>query len=175
MAGQTWGLCMRTHHSLPVIPIPSLALRCHEDNVVVYPNRPQGAFAHDARTGPWRRALSGGTTIDCPRCSIDLVHLSRAVYFGVLGPSLLFDDGYPPCASAAAVPKVQTKRGFNAHPPCVDKPVHARNTHSSKARYVTAMPGLAMLAVAEHHIQTNRVGLQCVVRCCDERNAQSQT
>ena len=51
----------------------------------------------------------------------------------------------------------------------------ARDTHNSKAWYVTATPGMAMLAVAETHIQPNRMGWQCVARCCDEQNAQSWT
>ena len=33
--------------------------------------------------------------------------------------------------------------------PCLHKPVLARDTHGSKARYVTAMAGIAMLAMAE--------------------------
>ena len=56
----------------------------------------------------------------------------------------------------------------------LDKPVLAGHTHASRARYGTAMPGKAMLAMAENHIQTNSVGLQCVVQCCYEQNAQSQ-
>ena len=40
---------------------------------------------------------------------------------------------------------------------CLDKPVLARDTHNSKARYGTATPGIAMLAMAEHHIKTNRM------------------
>ena len=40
---------------------------------------------------------------------------------------------------------------------------------------MTAMPGTAMLAMAESHIKPNRRGLQCVVQYCDEQNAQSQT
>ena len=58
---------------------------------------------------------------------------------------------------------------------CLDKPVLARDTHASKARYMAATPGIAMLAVAEHHIQTNSGGWQCVVQCCDEQTAPSQT
>ena len=46
---------------------------------------------------------------------------------------------------------------------------------ASKARRVTATPGIAMLAMADKHIQANSVGLQRVVRCCYEQNAQSQT
>ena len=55
--------------------------------------------------------------------------------------------------------------------PCLDKPVLTRDTHDSKARYVTAMPMTAMFAVAENHIQTNRMGLHC----CYEQNVRSQT
>ena len=29
--------------------------------------------------------------------------------------------------------------------------------------YVTAMPGITLLAMAENHIRTNSMGLQCVV------------
>ena len=35
--------------------------------------------------------------------------------------------------------------------------------------YVTAMPGIAMLAMAENHIKPNRTRLQCVVQCCMNR------
>ena len=58
---------------------------------------------------------------------------------------------------------------------CVDKPVLARGAHNSKARYVTATPGIAMLAMAQNHIKTNRMGLQCVAQCCYEQNAHLQT
>ena len=39
----------------------------------------------------------------------------------------------------------------------------------------TAMPGIAMLAMAKNHIKTDSMGLQCVVQCWYEQNAQSQT
>ena len=80
----------------------------------------------------------------------------------------------PPCANTAAVPKVQTKPR-STPTPCVDKPVLERNTHTSKARYLTTMPGIAMLAMTENHITANRMGLPCVVQCCYEQNAPSQT
>ena len=32
--------------------------------------------------------------------------------------------------------------------------------------YMTAMPGIARLAMAENHIKTNSMGLQCVVQYC---------
>ena len=38
-----------------------------------------------------------------------------------------------------------------------------------------AMLGRAMLARAENQIQTNSMGLQCVVQFCYQQNAQSQT
>ena len=56
--------------------------------------------------------------------------------------------------------------------PCLDKPVLAHDTHNSKAQYVTAMPGIAMLAMAKNHIKTNRMGLQRVAQSCYEQNAQ---
>ena len=34
---------------------------------------------------------------------------------------------------------------------------------------MTAMPGLTLLAIAENHIRTNSMGLQCVVQCCYEQ------
>ena len=49
------------------------------------------------------------------------------------------------------------------------------HTHNSKARHATATPGIAMLAMADNHIQTNSVGLQRVVRGCYEQNARAQT
>jgi hypothetical protein len=38
-----------------------------------------------------------------------------------------------------------------------------RDTRVSKARYVTAMPGVAMLATAEHRIKTIGMGWGCDV------------
>ena len=73
-------------------------------------------------------------------------------------------------------PKSPGKTAVHAHPtPCLDKSVLACDTHDSKAWYATAMPRIAMLAVAENHIKTNSMGLQCVVQCRYEQNAQSQT
>ena len=43
--------------------------------------------------------------------------------------------------------------------PCLDKPVLVRDAHDSKARPMATVPGTAMLAMAEHHIQTNGMGL----------------
>ena len=57
---------------------------------------------------------------------------------------------------------------------CLGKPLLACDTHGSKARYMTAMRGIAMLAMAKNHIKTNSMGLQCVVQCCYEQNAHSQ-
>ena len=54
----------------------------------------------------------------------------------------------------------------------VNKPVLARDTHDSNARYVKAMPGIAVLAMAEQ-IKTISMGLQCVAQCCCEQNAPS--
>ena len=79
---------------------------------------------------------------------------------------------YPP-PFAQARPRSQKSRqnsGSTPTPVRLDKPVHARGTHNSKAQYLTAGPGMAMFT-----IQTNRMGLRCVVRCCDEQNAPSQT
>ena len=78
----------------------------------------------------------------------------------------------PPLPLAQARPRSQNSIST---PTSLDKPVLGRDTHASKARYVTATPGIAMLGIAEDHIQTNRVGLWCVVRCCDGQNAPSQT
>ena len=41
--------------------------------------------------------------------------------------------------------------------------------------YMPAMPGIILLAMAENHIRTDSMGLQCVVQCCYEHNALSQT
>ena len=41
--------------------------------------------------------------------------------------------------------------------------------------YVTAMPGITLLAMAENHIRTSSMGFQCVVQCCYQQNAPSQT
>ena len=78
---------------------------------------------------------------------------------------------------------VQTRRsrdhslrmGSGAADMCLDKAVLAHDAHNSKARYVTAMPGIATLAMAENHIKSNSIGLQCVVQYCYEQNGQSQT
>ena len=66
-----------------------------------------------------------------------------------------------PPPPAQARPQSQTSRyNSDAMPtPCLDKPVLARNTHNSQIGYVTATPGMAMLAMPEHHIQTHRIGL----------------
>ena len=81
----------------------------------------------------------------------------------------------PPCAGTAAVPKSPGKTAVQRPPPRSDKPVRARDTHNRKARCVTAAPGMAMSAMAQHHLQTNRIALRCVVRCCDEQTAPAQT
>ena len=83
----------------------------------------------------------------------------------------------PPPLLVQARPQYEKSRQNNASmpTPCLDKPVLARDTHNSKARYVTATPGIAMLAMAEHHIKTNGKRLQFVVQCCQEQNAQSRT
>ena len=44
------------------------------------------------------------------------------------------------------------------------KPVLVHDIRHSKARYVPAMPGIPMLAMAENHITTNSMGLQCLVQ-----------
>ena len=41
--------------------------------------------------------------------------------------------------------------------------------------YVTAVPGITLLAMAGNHIRTNSMGFQYVVQCCCEHNALSQT
>ena len=65
----------------------------------------------------------------------------------------------PPCASTAAVPKVQAKQRFKAHPVFREARACA-HTHDSKARYLTAMlRRTATLAMAENHINTNSMGL----------------
>ena len=75
------------------------------------------------------------------------------------------DTNVPRPTLAQARPQSQKSRqnSGSTPTPCLDKPVLARNTHNSKAQYVTAMPGVAMLAMAQNHIQTNSMGLQCVV------------
>ena len=75
-----------------------------------------------------------------------------------------------PLPLVQAQPRSQkTKQNGGSTPaPCLDKPMLVRNTHGSKA-------GIAMLAMADNHIKTNSMGLQCVVQCCHEQNAQSQT
>ena len=83
-----------------------------------------------------------------------------------------------------ARPRSQKSRQtwFNAHP--VLGQVLARDAHDSKARYVTATPGIAMLAMAGGAVMkkkkqkapsVQRMALRCVVRCCDAQNAQPQT
>ena len=85
----------------------------------------------------------------------------------------------PPLPSTSAEqtpnPAFRATKNSGSTPTSLDKPVLGRDTHASKARYVTATAGIAMLGIAEDHIQTNRVGLWCVVRCCDGQNAPSQT
>ena len=41
--------------------------------------------------------------------------------------------------------------------------------------YVTAMPGIATLAIAEKHIKTHSIGLQCQAECCYEQKDLSRT
>ena len=79
----------------------------------------------------------------------------------------LFAPSVPP-ALAQARPRSQK---YSQNSGSTDKPGLAHNTHASKARYVTAVPAIVMLAVAEHHTQTNRMGVQCVVRCRYEPTA----
>ena len=63
-------------------------------------------------------------------------------------------DTYPPpCTSTAAVPKVQADQRFNAHPPCVDKPLRARDTHTRKARHTHQQS-----AVHDSHAGSGNVG-----------------
>ena len=68
-----------------------------------------------------------------------------------------------PCASMAAVPKLQAKQQFNANPVLRQARACARHTRDSKARYGTATLSIAMLVMAENHIKRNSMGLQCGV------------
>ena len=44
-----------------------------------------------------------------------------------------------------------------------------------RVTHVTARPGITLLAMTENHIRTSSMGFQCVVQCCYEQNAPSQT
>ena len=69
---------------------------------------------------------------------------------------------YPlPLGQAGLRPQKSRQNSGSMPTPCLGKPVLARNTHDSKARYVTAVSRIAMLAMAENHIKTNRMGMQC--------------
>ena len=70
---------------------------------------------------------------------------------------------YHPLAQAWPRSQKSRQNSGSTPTPCLDRPVLARDTHS-KARYVTDMPGIAILAIAENHIPTNSMGLQCVVQ-----------
>jgi len=65
----------------------------------------------------------------------------------------------PPFVQARPLSQKSRQTSGSTPTPSLDRPVLARNTHDSKARQVTGMPGVAMLAMAENHIKTNSMGL----------------
>ena len=85
----------------------------------------------------------------------------------------------PPPPPAQAWPQSQTSRqnsGSTPTPVVRQARACARHTHNSKARVRDNHAGNGNIGQGQtSQIQTNRVGLRCVVRCCDAQTPQSQT
>ena len=69
----------------------------------------------------------------------------------------------------------QKQRSQNFLKTAVQRPPRARTRPCMRVTHVTARPGITLLAMAENHIRTSSMGFQCVVQCCYEQNAPSQT
>ena len=76
----------------------------------------------------------------------------------------------PSGASTVAVPEIQAKQRFNAHP--VPHPKQL-DRFRGRLRQGFGLPVLwhKKLAMAENHIKTESMGLQCAVQCRYEQSA----
>ena len=101
-----------------------------------------------------------GATYLCTREAGTYGLYMRGCYVSLVPPPPLRKHGRGPGSPA----KTAVQR-----PPCAWTRPCMRVTH------VTTRPGRTLLAMAENHIKTSSMGLQCVVQCCYEQNAPSQT